>query len=270
MKSVELFCASPASTAICSSMEQRSMVRQGGMRPIDRHGHRFGDHHHRHKTRSTPLIPCSSQIPISPRPYFEKTRKSASSAKQNLEYLRRKSSADISDLSSPSGSSRHLLSDTPLIELLSDSDNLSSALVPSQPLRSIKHHKFNESPVFEPSLSSSHSYDNHVCEFSLSKRSNDDLHAYKSSLSQSNDKFNAQKSSLSRKYDDFHAQKSSLSRLIHDDFHPQSSSLSRTSSPHARKSSLTCTNEGRAYRTPSSPGRPRHQVLHHQPVYFNY
>ncbi|KAL3518264.1 hypothetical protein ACH5RR_020853 [Cinchona calisaya] len=260
MKSVELFCASPASTAICSSMDKRSMVRQGGMRPID---HRHGHHSHRHKTR-TPIIPCSSEIPISPiRPnYFEKTRKSfSSSAKQNLEYLRRKSSADITDLSSPpprtGSSSRHLLSDTPFLDILSDSENFSSsALVPSQPLRSTKlHQKFKESPVFRPSFSSTHSYDNPAYEFSLSGRSNDDLHAY-------NDDFKAQKSSLTRRHDDFHGKKSSLSRLIHEDFHAKKSSLSQTNTFHSSKSSLTCTNEGHAHKSPSStPGRPRRQVV---------
>ncbi|XP_071916114.1 uncharacterized protein [Coffea arabica] len=261
MKSVELFCASPASTAICSSMDQRSMVRQGGIRRIDHHGHRFGDHHHRHKTR-TP-IPCSSQIPISPRAYFDKTRKSNSSAKQNLESLRRKSSADISDLSSPppTGSSRHLLSDTPLLELLSDSEHSSSALVPSQPLRSLKYHKFNESTVFRSSMSSTHSYDNPVYEFSWAGRSNDDLHAYKSSSPRSNNDSSVQNSSASRKYDDLHARKSSLSRLIHDDFQAQKSSLSRTDTSLSSKSSLTCRNEGHAYKSPSTPGRPRHQVV---------
>ncbi|XP_059625253.1 protein SODIUM POTASSIUM ROOT DEFECTIVE 2-like [Cornus florida] len=126
MKRMDLFCASPASTAICSSMEQRSMVRHA-TRPIDRHSHRLGD---RRKGR-TPIT-CSSQLPIDPKTYYQKYQKS-SSAKQN-DVQRRRSSADIADLPSPAASSRYLLSDTPFFSLLSDSDHL-KALVPSQPMR---------------------------------------------------------------------------------------------------------------------------------------
>ncbi|KAK9280270.1 hypothetical protein L1049_013958 [Liquidambar formosana] len=115
MKRMDLFCASQASTAICSSMEQRSMVRHG-TRPIDRRRSR------------QPVVPCSSsQLPFNPKPYYQKSRKS--SAKENDQ--RRKGSADKADqLTSPPGSSRYLLSDTPFFELLSDSDQF-SALVPT-------------------------------------------------------------------------------------------------------------------------------------------
>ncbi|TXG73985.1 hypothetical protein EZV62_002564 [Acer yangbiense] len=134
MKRMDIFCASPASTAICSSMVDHR-------RSLDGRRHR-----HRHR----PVIarryaPCnSSQLPIIPKPaaaynynYHEKiiNRKSSSAAttattKQN-EYtnLRRKSSADITDhltsTSPPSGnsSSRYLLSDKPFIDWLSESDH---------------------------------------------------------------------------------------------------------------------------------------------------
>ncbi|RZC76180.1 hypothetical protein C5167_000283 [Papaver somniferum] len=51
MKGIDLFCSSSASTAICSSMDQRSMVRNrhlgGNRRPFDHHQHRRGDSHGR-------------------------------------------------------------------------------------------------------------------------------------------------------------------------------------------------------------------------------
>ncbi|KAJ9698318.1 hypothetical protein PVL29_007413 [Vitis rotundifolia] len=123
MKGVDLFCASPASTAICSSMDQRSMVRRG-TRPINHHNPYLSD-----RRRSRPLVPvpCSSQLPISPTLHHQKSRKS--SAKQTD--LSRKRSADKNDLTSPPGSSRYLLSDTPIFNLLPDSDRV-SALVPTQ------------------------------------------------------------------------------------------------------------------------------------------
>lgn len=229
------------------------MVRQGGIRPTDRHGHRLGDHHHRHKTR-TP-IPCSSH-PISPRPYCDKNRKDPSSPSPDLslEYLRRKSSADVNDISSPppNRSSRNLLRDTPLLDIFSNSEHSSFALVPSQHLkvRSARHHSFNDYPAFRSSMSSStYSYDNPVYEFSSSFRSNDDFRSYRSSF-------------LSRSNDNFHAQKSSLSRLINDDVHTQKSSSSRPNTSHASKSSITCSNESQACKSPSTRSRPHHQVLH--------
>lgn len=83
MKSIDLFCASQASTAICSSTDQRAMVRHG-TRPIDRRRHR-----HRHiieknmsdlkNLKNTPLIPCSSDQPINPTTYYyQKSSKNAS------------------------------------------------------------------------------------------------------------------------------------------------------------------------------------------------
>ncbi|OMO91340.1 hypothetical protein COLO4_18433 [Corchorus olitorius] len=137
---MDLFCASPASTAICSSIDHRSMVRSGH-RPIDRQN-------------SKPYYaPCSSssQLPIIPRPYHEKSRKSSVKPSD----LRRKSSADIHDLNSPPGSARYLLSDRPFIDWISESDRV-SALVPSKP----KKHVINsdDSPALKSSSSArSHS-----------------------------------------------------------------------------------------------------------------
>ncbi|GKV08192.1 hypothetical protein SLEP1_g19861 [Rubroshorea leprosula] len=123
MKGMDIFCASPASTAICSSIDHRTIVRHSHNRhPISR-------------SNPKPYIPCSSsQFPVLPQPYnnHEKSRKS-SSAKQSD--LRRKSSADIDDLiRSPHDSSRYLLTDRPFIDWLSEkTSDTGSALVPAQP-----------------------------------------------------------------------------------------------------------------------------------------
>ncbi|XP_058199634.1 protein SODIUM POTASSIUM ROOT DEFECTIVE 1-like [Rhododendron vialii] len=128
MKTIDLFCASPASTAICSSTDQRSMIRRV-TRPIGRH------------PKALPPIPCQSQPPIDPKPYHQKNRKSTSKKQSDFQ---RKSSVDKSDLISPPGSSRYLLSDTPFSDMLSDSDRF-KALVPSQTMRTGRHGP-NDSP----------------------------------------------------------------------------------------------------------------------------
>ncbi|KAJ8750642.1 hypothetical protein K2173_015823 [Erythroxylum novogranatense] len=157
MKGMDLFCASPASTAICSSLDQRSMVRRA-TRPIDRHS-------------SRPYAPCAShELPIDPGLFYEKFRKS-SSAKQNdylhgkssagsrdgnnhakQSELRRKSSADISDVYSSSSSSRYLLSDhdSPYIDWISESDKV-SALVPSHAIPKHRSSSHCGSPAWRSS-----------------------------------------------------------------------------------------------------------------------
>ncbi|XP_056165874.1 protein SODIUM POTASSIUM ROOT DEFECTIVE 2 isoform X2 [Syzygium oleosum] len=148
MKRMDLFCASPASTAICTSLDQRSMVRHGTTRPIDRHNRHHPHHpHHHHQLRDrrkhhliTGHVPCSShQLPFTPRPYSEKPRKSTGSSSTKLitssdhnQHIRRKSSADVYDLASgtPHGSARYLLSDRPFVDCVSESARVSSALVP--------------------------------------------------------------------------------------------------------------------------------------------
>ncbi|XP_068309519.1 protein SODIUM POTASSIUM ROOT DEFECTIVE 2 [Pyrus communis] len=138
MKGMDIFCASAASTAICSSLDQRAMVRQG-LGPLDhRHHYHLRDrdqlknqpHHQTHHA------PCSSQLPIDPKPFYEKCRKSFSSAQSQP---RRKSSADIRDSTrtystNGSSSSRFLLSDSPFIDWIPKPDhkNLSAAFVPPQ------------------------------------------------------------------------------------------------------------------------------------------
>lgn len=147
MKRMDLFCASPASTAICSSMEQRSMVRRGP-RPYNRHNPHLHD-----RPKSLPHVPCSSQLPFNPKPYYEK-HKRPSSVKQS-DYLRRKSSANTNDPSnnSPPGSSRFLLSDsdTHFINWLSESEPV-SALVPAESPK-LKRLSSNHSPALKSSSS---------------------------------------------------------------------------------------------------------------------
>ncbi|CAK9163791.1 unnamed protein product [Ilex paraguariensis] len=121
MKTIDLFCASPASTAICTSIDQRTIVRHA-TRPIDRHRHHLDD---RKKTRAP--VPRSSQPPFDAKFRYQNSRFRSVKKSES----RRKSSADILDLTSPPGSSRYLLSDTPFIDYSSNSDQV-SALIPSQ------------------------------------------------------------------------------------------------------------------------------------------
>ncbi|XP_057955722.1 protein SODIUM POTASSIUM ROOT DEFECTIVE 2-like [Malania oleifera] len=145
-KRMDIFCVSPASTAICSSMEQRSMVRHS-MRPIDRQNPHFRDRRRHH-----PPIPCSSQAPINPKPYNINQKGRKSYAKQT-DVSCRKSSTDRNGLTSPPTSSRYLLSDMHLIDLSSDSDPL-SALVPAQPAARPKElTSRNDSPALSSSSS---------------------------------------------------------------------------------------------------------------------
>ncbi|KAG4974072.1 hypothetical protein AAZX31_11G140800 [Glycine max] len=125
MKGIDLFCSSSASTAVNSSMHHRSMV------------HRSTKSFDHDRRKSQLHVPCSSQLPINPKPYnyFEKHRKSSASAdKQNCD-VRRKSSADVNDLYTHAGadgsSRRYLLGDAPFIEWVSESNKI-SAMVPSQ------------------------------------------------------------------------------------------------------------------------------------------
>ncbi|KAM6578707.1 hypothetical protein CsatB_030544 [Cannabis sativa] len=127
MKRMDVLCSSPASTAICSSIDQRSMVRRSHKPPptADHHHHQTTSHHHR--------LLHNQLFLLNPKTYkyydqHQKTRKSCSSSsssttynnnnnnKQNDKEVRRKSSADIYDLKGTtttpsSGSSRYLLSE---------------------------------------------------------------------------------------------------------------------------------------------------------------
>lgn len=114
MKGIDMFCSSPASTAIIhTTIDQRSMLRRS--RSTKTHDHdRRKNQNHFHQ------VPCLSQLPINPIPYFEKHRKSSSSAdKQNstTDLTRRKSSVD-------SSSRRYLLDDAPFIDWVSESNKI--------------------------------------------------------------------------------------------------------------------------------------------------
>ncbi|KAI3450455.1 hypothetical protein Pfo_007120 [Paulownia fortunei] len=181
MKSIDLFCASPASTAICSSMDHRAIVRHG-MRSIDRQIHHLGD-----TPRSrTNAAPCSSQLPIDPsRPFYHKGRKTT--AKQT-EILRRKSSADVDDLASSPSSSRYLLSDKPFLDVVSDSER---ALISSQPLirdNNYKRLNLDGCPAFRSLSTRSH-------EYPVYKPSSNSAQAQKNPSGKLSDHLNAQKSS---------------------------------------------------------------------------
>ncbi|XP_038993037.1 protein SODIUM POTASSIUM ROOT DEFECTIVE 3-like [Hibiscus syriacus] len=132
MKGTDIFCASQASTAICSSVvDHRSMVR---------HGHRRID-----RQSSKPYAPCnSSQLPIIPRPYHEKSRKN---------------SVKPSDVKSSPGSSTCLLSDRPFIDWLPESDRVSPSIHPSQPAKPKLHESSNNNS--SPALKSSSSARSH-------------------------------------------------------------------------------------------------------------
>ncbi|XP_027348267.1 protein SODIUM POTASSIUM ROOT DEFECTIVE 2 [Abrus precatorius] len=146
MKGIDLFCSSPASTAITSSMHHRCRSTKS----------------YDHDRRKTQLhVPCSSHLPINPKPYFEKHRKS-SADKQNSD-MRRKSSVDINDLfihpSSDGSSRRYLLGDAPFIDWVSESNKIPT-MAPS--LHDAKGNSKvmtkNDSPTLKSS-SSAHSKD---------------------------------------------------------------------------------------------------------------
>jgi len=132
------------------------MVRRGP-RPID---HRRNPHIH-DRRKSQPHVPCSSQFPINPKPYYEKYRRSSA----NQTDLRRKSSANvINDLNTtPPGSSRYLLSDSPFIDWLSESSEPGAgALVPAEPAKPRRLISSNDSPALKSSFSARSHHDDQV------------------------------------------------------------------------------------------------------------
>ncbi|XP_058735045.1 protein SODIUM POTASSIUM ROOT DEFECTIVE 2-like [Vicia villosa] len=114
MKGIDMFCSSPASTAIIhTTIDQRSMLRQSKST-------KTYDHDRRKNKNQLHQVPCLSQLPINPIPFFEKHRKSSSSAdkqKSTTDLTRRKSSVD-------SSSQRYLLDDTPFIDWVSESNKI--------------------------------------------------------------------------------------------------------------------------------------------------
>ncbi|KAL8213836.1 hypothetical protein R6Q57_003285 [Mikania cordata] len=155
IKKAELFCASPASTAICTTTNHHAMVRRGGSstpRLINHHRHH--DYYNNHyqfdfgdKPKfKVPAIPCTSQQHIDPKPYtsyLQHTRKPTSSAvtvdgKDGDLVARRKGSADVSDRNIIGGgsSARYVLNNNPIfVADLKDAGDVcnAGALVVSEP-----------------------------------------------------------------------------------------------------------------------------------------
>ncbi|BAT90680.1 hypothetical protein VIGAN_06196000 [Vigna angularis var. angularis] len=121
MKGIDLLCPSSASTAVTSSLQHRSTAR-GRTKSYDHDGR-----------KNQLCVPCSSQLPLTPKPQSEKHRKS--SADKGNSDTRRKSSVDVNDLythaSAERSSRRYLLADAPFIEWVSESNKFTQ-MVPSQ------------------------------------------------------------------------------------------------------------------------------------------
>lgn len=124
MKRMDMFCSSPASTEVIH--QSSIMLRRS----------RSTKSYYEHERRKNQLhrAPCSSQLllPINPKPYFEKHRKSSADKQVNND-TRRKSSVHVKDLSSnyPSvadSSRRYLLDDKPFIDWVSESNKMVSKL----------------------------------------------------------------------------------------------------------------------------------------------
>ncbi|KAI4383837.1 hypothetical protein MLD38_009633 [Melastoma candidum] len=136
MKRMDLFCTSSASTAICTSLDHRSVVRHGTKPQAHLHADRVpryprSDHLPRIVKTQVP-IPCTSyQLAITPRPKSHRD-----DGDRTSEQARRESSADASDVISlsPPGSPRYFLSDKPFVEPVSEPSRC-TALVPVQPAR---------------------------------------------------------------------------------------------------------------------------------------
>ncbi|KAF5204642.1 Sodium potassium root defective [Thalictrum thalictroides] len=173
MKGVDIFCASQASTAICMSMDQRSIVGQNS-RAIDRH-----NPHLREVRRSRSVNQSSSQPSSkSTMPYPQMSRKSISSnpmdhfitppessryllrntpifdiqkSRMNTATLSRKSTSALptDHLISPPGSSRYLLSktDTPVFEVFDSY----SALVPFEKTEPSSVNSIESTVMMKPS-----------------------------------------------------------------------------------------------------------------------
>ncbi|KAJ0809242.1 putative heavy metal-associated domain, HMA, heavy metal-associated domain superfamily [Helianthus annuus] len=141
IKTSDLFCASPASTAICTTMNHHAMVRRSGGSTPRSSSHRHNNYYNNHyqfdfgdKPKfKTPSIPCTSQQHIDPKPYIQKPRKSTSSAAPTTGKhvdqfpVRRKSSAELNDRSSKGGSSSRCLLNNIFLEDLKDSSDVCNA-----------------------------------------------------------------------------------------------------------------------------------------------
>ncbi|QCD88318.1 copper chaperone [Vigna unguiculata] len=114
MKGTDVFCSSSASTAITCGMHHRSTAR-GRTKSYDHDGR-----------KSQLCVPCSSQLPISPKPYLEKHR-NISAHKGNCD-TRTKTFVHAT---AEGSSRRYLLADAPFIGWVSESNKFTQ-MVPSK------------------------------------------------------------------------------------------------------------------------------------------
>ncbi|XP_010922428.1 protein SODIUM POTASSIUM ROOT DEFECTIVE 1 [Elaeis guineensis] len=128
MKGVNFPCASPASAAVCTSIDRRSMVRPCSGRALDRHSP-----HIRDSRRAKPITNPISQAPSKPKSYTQKSRK--------------RSDKQV-ELISPADSSRCLLNDTPYFDVLSDLEEPLPPLLPPEPAR--PHTSKGDDPRLQP------------------------------------------------------------------------------------------------------------------------
>ncbi|GJY40820.1 sodium potassium root defective 2-like protein [Tanacetum coccineum] len=163
IKTAELFCASPASTAICTTMNHHAMVRRSSgstPRPINPKHHNYYNNHYQFDFGDkpkfkVPAIPCTSQQHIDPKPYtayLQKARKSTSAAsivKSGDDLIaRRKSSAELKN------PSKYLLNNPVFVADVRDVDGVCNkgALVVSDPIW--PDYSYDDSPRIKKSLSS--------------------------------------------------------------------------------------------------------------------
>lgn len=127
MKGVSFSCASPASAAVCTSIDRRSMVRPSiGRRALDRHSPHARDSR-RAKAISNPM----SQAPSKSKSYKQKSRKSSD---KQIELI------------SPGGSSRYLLNDSPFLDVFPELED------PVPPLLQVEPGSLRTSKGEEPAV----------------------------------------------------------------------------------------------------------------------
>ncbi|WOK96935.1 protein SODIUM POTASSIUM ROOT DEFECTIVE 2-like [Canna indica] len=137
MKRVNFSCVSPASAAICTSIDRRSMVRPSTGRAIDRHTPHLRDP----RRAKTSALGSMSRASTDKRSHSQRSS--------------RKSSVDnkLPDLVSPRGSSRYLLHEDAFFDVFPPLDSSPPPLpllsVERSQLRVIKHEE--PAAVFKPS-----------------------------------------------------------------------------------------------------------------------
>ncbi|KAH9624387.1 hypothetical protein KSS87_011898 [Heliosperma pusillum] len=145
-KGIDLSCVSPSSTAICSSMDQRSIIKNT-TKSFQRLNSYLGDHYKTLTNNSNnnnntinpyysppTRAPCISELPFTPRPssfssYRDKTPKFTSEVKHShVLTTRRRSSVELRDIkhynsNKYSNSSRYLLAESRYLDSVYGSNN---------------------------------------------------------------------------------------------------------------------------------------------------